>query len=322
MKTESNTVSGLNRVLRKHEANPVVHPGMMPEPCLWTFNPGAIKHNGEYLMLMDAATLTANYVFWLARSKDGVRFTPDPGPVAWPAPSDNHPEVCVYDPRITYIDGEYIILFASQSEACGVRVGMVRTKDFEMFERLPAASEQGNRNGVLFPEKINGLYCRFDRPFGNPHLDSSGIWVSYSPDLVHWGQSKPSLMPRAGGWWDSFKVGGGAVPIRTDKGWLNIYHGTTKTCSGILYFLGVAMHDLKDPSKVIARGEDAILWPEHDFEQNGRVPNVIFACNAIVEDDETVRIYYGAADTCVGLAEGRLGDLIDACYKRNRVRLR
>lgn len=313
--------SKLSRILNKHPDNPLMHPGMMPESCLWTFNPGAIKYNGEYLMMMDAGTLTANYALWLARSKDGVNFKPDPTPVNWPAPSDNHPEVCVYDPRITFIDGEYILLFASQSEEFGVRIGVVKTKDFETFERLPAASEQGNRNGVLFPEKINGMYCRFDRPFGNPHTDPSGIWVSYSPDLIHWGQSAPSLMPRGGGWWDNFKVGGGAVPIRTDKGWLNIYHGTTKTCSGILYFLGVAMHDLQNPAKVIARGEDAILWPEHSYEQNGRVPNVVFACNAIVEDDETVRIYYGAADTCVGLAEGRLGDLIDACYKRNRLRL-
>jgi beta-1,4-mannooligosaccharide/beta-1,4-mannosyl-N-acetylglucosamine phosphorylase len=299
----------------------VIHPAMMPEPCLWTFNPGAIRHGDETLILMDAATLTANYVFWLARSKDGVHFTPDPAPVKWPAPDETHAETCVYDPRITPIDGGYVILFASQGEQHGVRIGMVRTKDFVEFERLPAASEQGNRNGVLFPEKIGGRYCRFERPFGNPHTDPAGIWLSYSPDLIHWGQARPVLMPRPGGWWDNFKVGGGAVPIRTDKGWLNIYHGTTKTCSGILYFLGVAMHDLDDPSKVIARGEDPILWPELPYEQNGRVPNVVFACNALVDRDETVRIYYGAADTNIGLAEGKLQDLIDACYARNRLRL-
>ncbi len=301
--------------------NPVIHPGMMPEPCLWTFNPGAIKHGGEYLVLMDAGTLTANYVLWLARSRDGVHFTVDPAPVKWPAPDPTHAEVCVYDPRITWIDGEYVLMFASQSEASGVRVGVVKTKDFVTFERMPAASEQGNRNGVLFPEKINGLYCRFDRPFGNPHTDPAGIWVSYSPDLVHWGQSKPVLMPRAGGWWDSFKVGGGAVPIRTDKGWLNIYHGTTKTCSGILYFLGAALHDLHDPSIVISRGEDAILWPEHDYERNGRVPNVVFTCNALVEEDETVKIHYGAADTNIGLAESTLGELVDAALNKNKLRL-
>jgi beta-1,4-mannooligosaccharide/beta-1,4-mannosyl-N-acetylglucosamine phosphorylase len=198
---------------------------------------------------------------------------------------------------------------------------MVKTRDFVTFERLPAASEQGNRNGVLFPEKINGLYCRFDRPFGNPHTDSAGIWISYSPDLIHWGQSKAVMMPRKGGWWDNFKIGGGAVPIKTDRGWLNIYHGTTKTCSGILYFLGVALHDLEDPSIVISRGEDAVLWPEHPYEQNGRVPNVVFTCNAILEEDETVRIYYGAADTCIGLAEAKLDDLIDACFSKNRLRL-
>jgi beta-1,4-mannooligosaccharide/beta-1,4-mannosyl-N-acetylglucosamine phosphorylase len=291
-------------------------PAQMPVPVLWTFNPGAIKHEGEYLLMMDAATLSARYVFWLARSKDGVHFTPDPEPVAWPAPDPSHDEVCVYDPRITKIDGKYVILFASQSETQGVRIGMVTTKDFEIFKRLPAASEQGNRNGVLFPEKINGFYCRLDRPFGNPHNDPAGVWLSYSPDLIHWGRSRPVMMPRGGGYWDSFKIGGGAVPLRTDAGWLEIYHGTTKTCSGILYFLGVCLLDLADPSKVIARSEDAILWPEHSYELHGRVPGVVFTCNAILEDDETVRIYYGAADTCIGLAEGKLGNLVDACFGR------
>lgn len=310
-----------SRILEKHPANPIVSPEIMPAPCLWTFNPGAIKHNGEYLLVMDTATLTGNYVFWIARSEDGVHFTPDPEPVQWPVSDPSHEETCVYDPRITYIDGEYVLLFASQGEQDGVRIGVVKTRDFDVFERLPAASEQGNRNGVLFPEKINGLYCRFDRPFGNPHTDRAGIWLSYSPDLIHWGQSRPVMMPRPGGYWDNFKIGGGAVPIKTDKGWLNIYHGTTKTCSGIVYFLGVAMHELKDPSKVIARGEDAILWPEFPYEQNGRVPNVVFACNALVEEDETVKIYYGAADTNIGLAEGRLGDLVDACFTRNSFRL-
>ena len=293
----------------------------MPQPVLWTFNPGAIKYAGEYLLIMDAARLTGRYEFWLARSTDGVHFTPDSAPLNWPEPDPSHDEVCVYDPRITRIDGEYVILFASQSENHGVRIGTVKTMDFETFERLPAASEQGNRNGVLFPEKINGLYCRLDRPFGNPHTDPASIWVSYSPDLVHWGQSRPVLMPRSGGFWDGFKVGGGAVPIRTDEGWLEIYHGTTKTCSGILYFLGVCLLDLDDPSKVIARSDDAILWPEHSYELNGRVPGVVFTCNALLEEDETVRIYYGAADTCIGLAEGRLGDLVDACFGRTRRRL-
>ncbi len=127
--------------------------------------------------------------------------------------------------------------------------------------------------------------------------------------------------PRAG-FWDGLKVGAGAVPIRTEKGWLEIYHGVTNTGAGLIYRLGACLLDLKDPSQVIARGEDAILWPEYPYEMTGRVGNVVFTCNALLDDDGTVRVYYGAADTCIGLAEGKLSDLIDACFRKNSLRLR
>jgi len=315
-----NGVAHERRVFRKHPLNPVLRPADFPSGVMYAFNPGAIKVGDEYLMIVDAATHAQPIVLWLARSKDGVHWRPDPAPLNWPAADPTHPEDCVYDPRITYLEGEYFICYASSAEAQGVRLGIVKTRDFKTFTRVSIASEQGNRNGVLFPEKINGLYARFDRPFGNPN-DSCGIWLSYSPDLVYWGRAEHVMGPRAG-LWDSLKVGAGAVPIRTDKGWLHIYHGVTNTGAGFIYRLGVCLHDLANPAKVLARGEDAILWPEHDYELTGRVGNVVFTCNAIVEPDETVKIYYGAADTCIGLAEARLGDLVDACFKRNALRLR
>jgi predicted GH43/DUF377 family glycosyl hydrolase len=307
------------RVLLKHPQNPILTPAQFPAEIMYAFNPGAIRFGDEYLLMVDAATHAQPLIFWIARSRDGIRFELDPEPVNWPAPHPDHPEDCVYDPRITEIDGEYIILYASSSEAAGVRVGIVRTKDFQTFERISIASEQGNRNGVLFPEKINGLYARLDRPFGNPN-DTCGMWVSYSPDLIYWGRSRLVLNPRPG-LWDHLKVGAGAVPIKTDKGWLAIYHGVANTGAGLIYRLGVCLLDLKDPSQVIARGEDAILWPEHPYEMIGRVGNVVFTCNALVDDHETVRIYYGAADTCIGLAEAKLTDLIDACFRKNTLRL-
>ncbi|PAW79375.1 MAG: glycosidase [Verrucomicrobia bacterium Tous-C9LFEB] len=313
------TRGGLKRVLVKSPHNPVIKPSDFPGDVMYAFNPGAIRFNGEYLLMVDAATLAQPVTLWIARSQDGIHFTADPEPVNWPAPPEDHAEDCIYDPRITFIDGEYIILYASSSESAGVRVGIVKTKDFRTFERVSIASEQGNRNGALFPEKINGLYARLDRPFGDPN-DTCGMWVSYSPDLIYWGRSRPVMSARPG-LWDSLKVGAGAVPIKTDKGWLEIYHGVTFTGAGPIYRLGACMLDLKDPSKVIARGEDTILWPEHDYEMVGRVGNVVFSCNAVLTDEGTVRIYYGAADTCIGLAEGKLSDLIDACYKKNTLRM-
>lgn len=307
------------RVLTKHPENPVVAPSDLPEDVMYVFNPGAVKFNGETILMMDAASLAQPIAFWLARSSDGVHFTPDPAPVDWPESDPTHRETCVYDPRITKMGDDYIILYAS-SGPNGTRIGIVKTRDFVTFERVAIGSEEGNRNGVLFPEKIDDLYVRLDRPFGNPR-DTCNMWISYSPDLVYWGRSKPLMSVRSD-LWDNSKLGGGAVPIKTDKGWLQIYHGVTTTGAGVIYRLGVCMLDLKDPSRVIARGEDAVLWPEHDYELLGRVGNVVFTCNAIVEDDETVRIYYGAADTSIGLAEGKLGDLVDACFRRNRLIIR
>lgn len=301
------------RLLTKYEHNPVVSPSMMPIDVLYTFNPGAIKHNGEYILMMDCTTLDDIHRIWIARSKDGVHFTPDPEPVKWPEPDPIHPETCTYDPRITKIGDEYIILYASDLSQNEVRVGILRTKDFEQFERVAIASDLGNRNGCLFPEKIDNLYVRFDRPFGNELLPCY-MWCSYSPDLVFWGKSRP-VMYKGKPFRDGFKLGAGAVPIKTDKGWLEIYHTVSETCNGFIYRLKACMLDLNDPSKVIGYTKDFILWPEHEYEMKGRVTNVVFTCNALLDDDgKTIRIYYGAADTNIGLATGDIDEIVAACF--------
>lgn len=303
-----------NRILHKYEQNPVICPAMMPEPVLYTFNPGVIKHNGEYIMVMDVTTLDDIHRFWLARSKDGYHFTADPKPVNWPEPDPTHPEMCTYDPRITKIGEEYIIIYASDLGQNEARLGIVKTRDFEIFERVCIGSEYGNRNGALFPEKVNGLYCRLDRPFGN-ELEPCAMWVSYSPDLVYWGKSEP-VRYQGKPFMDGFKMGAGAVPFRTDKGWLEIYHTVSTTCNGFIYRLKACLLDLENPAKVLGYTEDFLLWPEHDYEMRGRVMNVVFTCNAIPEEDGTLKIYYGAADTNIGLAEGKINEIVEACIRK------
>lgn len=301
----------MKRILKKYDGNPVVTPTDMPVDVLYVFNPGAIKHNGEYILIMDCTTLDDIHRFWIARSKDGYNFTPDQEPLKWPDPDPIHPEICTYDPRITKIGNEYIILYASDLSQNDVRVGIVKTTDFKTFERVSIGSELGNRNGCLYPEKVDNLYVRFDRPFGN-ELNPCYMWVSYSPDLVFWGKSKP-VTYQGKPFKDGFKMGAGAVPIKTEKGWLEIYHTVSQTCNGFIYRLKAMMLDLEDPSKVIGYTKDFILWPEHDYEMKGRVMNVVFTCNALLEDDGTIKIYYGAADTNIGLAEGKIEDIISAC---------
>lgn len=301
------------RLLEKYEHNPVITPAQMPIECLYTFNPGAIRYKDEYILMMDVTTLDDIHRIWIARSKDGYHFTPDPTPPAWPAPDPTHPEMNTYDPRITKMGNDYFILYASDLLQNEVRIGILKTKDFKRFERVATASELGNRNGALFPEKINGLYCRLDRPFGNEQ-DPCSMWVSYSPDLVFWGKSEPVKYGEKP-FMDGFKMGAGAVPIRVKEGWLEIYHTVSTTCNGFIYRLKACILDAENPAKIIGYTKDFILWPEHDYEMRGRVANVTFACNALPEPDGTLKIYYGAADTNIGLATGRISDIVRACLQ-------
>lgn len=300
------------RVLKKYENNPVMSPEKMPIDVLYTFNPGAIKHNDEYILMMDVTTLDDIHRLWIARSKDGVNFTPDPEPVKMPPVDPFHPEMNTYDPRITKFGDEYIIIYASDLEQNDARLGIMKTKDFETFERVTTGSELGNRNGALFPEKYNGLYFRLDRPFGNEQ-DPCSMWMSFSPDLVYWGNSRP-VYYKGKPFLDGHKMGAGAVPIKTDKGWLEIYHTVSTTCNGFIYRLKAALLDLDEPWKIIGHS-DFILWPEYEYEMKGRVMNVVFTCNAIPEPDGTIKIYYGAADTNIGLATGKIDELVELCLK-------
>jgi beta-1,4-mannooligosaccharide/beta-1,4-mannosyl-N-acetylglucosamine phosphorylase len=184
-----------------------------------------------------------------------------------------------------------------------------KTSDFKTFEKVAIASEPTNRNMVLFPEKIGGMYVRLDRPFqpgGQGH-----IWMCDSPDLIHWGNPKCILESRRFAW-DQGKIGPGAPPIKTDDGWLVIYHGTTPRCNGLIYKAGVALLDLDDPSRVIARGKEYLMAPSEDYERVGDVPNVVFVTSAIPDfEKDEMRLYYGAADTSFCLATARISDLIE-----------
>lgn len=299
---------------QRHPENPVLTIKDLPEDAgYFLLNPGAVKFNGTYLLLVDVFHKEGGIVFWIARSRDGIHFTFDPSPLQMPACEDGWEENGCYDPRITEIDGEFIIMYGSHNNILGTRLGIIKTTDFVHFERVSNASEVNNRNGALFPEKINGLYCRFDRPFAGDEHSPCDMWLSFSPDLVFWGKTRPSLMSRPAHW-DQLKVGAGAPPIRIKEGWLEIYHGVSNTCDGSIYSLFAAILDYKEPWKVIARSKTPLLFPETPYECSGRVSNVVFTCNAILEPDDTVRIYYGAADSCIGCAEMPLADIVKKCF--------
>ena len=275
-------------------------------------NAAVVKHINEYIMIFRSHRLNGRSVLGLARSSDGYKFEVAPKPLM--TPSDEYDEYGVEDPRITYIDGDYLITYNAYSQY-GVRVGLARTKNFTQIEKVAYITQPDSRNVVIFPEKIGKYFVRLDRP--HTELTSWSIWISYSKDLIHWGQSKIVLRPQVYRW-DAMKLGPGAPPIKTEKGWLNIYHGVFKTMAGAVYRLGVALHDLKDPAKIIGVGDRWILEPEDPWERVGYVPNVVFSCAAVPEEDGTVKIYWGGADTVMCIGTANIHELVEHCLQDSR----
>ncbi|MBN1943322.1 MAG: glycoside hydrolase family 130 protein [Phycisphaerae bacterium] len=296
--------------LHRWERNPILTLQDVPFRCNTVFNGTPVKVDGEYYLLIRIEGQQGYSFFTLARSGDGLHFEMEKSPCMLPAsqePWRSWEENGIEDPRLTVIEGEYYIMYTAVS-GYGHYIALAKTEDFHHYERIAIVSEPGNKDGVLFPEKVNGLYARLDRPFG---YGVGAIWISYSPDLKHWGKSDYVLGPRPR-FWDQYRIGASAPPIKTDKGWLEIYHGVKMTSAGPIYRIGAVMLDLNDPSKVIGRCLEPLLSPRTDYERVGDVGNVCFACGAIVEDDGEVKIYYGAADTSICVALTTMEELIDS----------
>ncbi len=305
------------KLIQRFEGNPIVTKDDIPYSVVTVHNAGVVKSRGRYYMLFRSHRHNGRSVIGLAESEDGYRFSVHPQPFMEPEKQGvfaDYEEYGVEDPRIVALDGYFYITYSAYSRR-GVRVGLARTKDFHSVERVSLITQADQRNVVLFPEKLGGKYVRLDRP--HTEINPWSIWISYSPDLIHWGDSKMLVRP-AMYHWDEMKIGPGATPIRTDRGWLSIYHGVFKTMDGSVYRLGVMLHDLKDPSMVLGVADDWILEPEDPWEVTGYVHNVVFTCGAVAEDDGTVKIYWGGADKVMCVGTARLDDLVDLCLKHSR----
>jgi beta-1,4-mannooligosaccharide/beta-1,4-mannosyl-N-acetylglucosamine phosphorylase len=295
---------GLENYLVRYEKNPIISRKDVPFPCSFVFNAGAIKYQNKYTLLLRVQDLHLTSHFALATSDNGIDFNISPTYAFSPSHMEPCDEYGVEDPRITRIGNDFYVAYTAFSDQ-GPAVGLAKTTNFKKFKRLGIILPPDDKDAVLLPEKVKDEYVLYHRP-----SSSKSIWVCYSNDLIHWGKHKSVLRPKAGSW-DSEKVGAGAVPIKTDKGWLHIYHGV----SGKAYRLGAALFDLKDPSKLIRRSENYILAPERGYEMTGGVNNVVFTCGAIEEDDGEVKVYYGAADSHICLATARIEKLVEMAEK-------
>ncbi len=303
--------------VKRYEKNPILTRDDVPYPVETVHNAGVAKYGGRYVMLFRSHRRNGRSIIGLAESDNGFDFTVRPEPFLVPAtagPFAEHEEFGVEDCRICEIDGEYLLTYSAYSRH-GVRIGLARTRDFDSIERVALITQADLRNVVIFPQKFDGRYARLDRP--HSEISPWAMWISYSPDLVHWGDSRVVIKP-VQYHWDEMKVGPGATPIKTPQGWLNIYHGVFPTMDGSVYRLGVALHDLNDPAKVLGVADDWILQPEDPWERTGYVHNVVFTCGAVHEDDGTVKIYWGGADTVMCVGTARIEELVRLCLDNAR----
>ena len=239
----------------------------------------------------------------LARSKDGIRFKIQDIPAI--GPTTEYETFGIEDPRISLINGVYYIHYVAVSPL-GVTTCLILTRDFDSFQRHGVIFCPENKDVVLFPEKIAGTFYALHRPV-SPLFGRQDIWLAESPDLITWGNHRHLFGPRVGGW-DEAKVGAGAVPFRTERGWLEVYHGVDRNNR---YCLGAVLLDMDEPWKVLARSSEPIFEPETDYECSGFFGNVVFSCGLLCEN-ETLKIYYGAADTSICYAELSLKETLES----------
>ncbi len=304
-------------LVTRFKGNPILTKHDVPYAVETVHNAGACKFEDRYVLLFRSHLRNGRSIIGVAWSNDGYEFRAEPVPFMVPSTEGVfavHEEYGIEDPRICSIAGEHYITYSAYSRF-GVRIGLAKTRDFKTVERVSLISQADMRNVVIFPDTFNGRYARLDRP--HTEINPWCIWLSWSPDLVHWGESVPVIQPVTYHW-DETKIGPGATPLRTPEGWLNIYHGVFSTMDGGVYRLGVALHDLANPAKVLGVADEWIVSPQDSWEVTGYVHNVVFTCGAIAEDDGTVKIYWGGADSvmCVGVA--RIDDLADLSLKKSR----
>ncbi|MGZ4372181.1 MAG: glycoside hydrolase family 130 protein [Gaiellaceae bacterium] len=300
--------AGDTRPIWRYSHNPVIPRDLLPTSNS-IFNSAIVPFDGGFAGVFRCDDWTRQMQLHSGFSLDGIDWELDPEPIRFEC---DDPELATfvygYDPRIVKIEERFYLTWCNWYH--GPTIGVGWTTDFETFHQLENAFLPYNRNGVLFPRKVNGRFAMLSRPSDDGHTPFGDVFYSESPDLRFWGRHRHVLSPVPNSW-QATKVGGGPVPLETSAGWLLLYHGVLTSCSGFVYSVGVALLDRDEPWHVIARGAPYVLSPQEPYERIGDVPNVVFPC-AMLCDAGTGRlaIYYGAADTVTGLAFAYVDELV------------
>ncbi len=305
-------MTGRAPLFTRSPANPILVPSDLPYPANAVFNPGAARVDGETVLLVRVEDMRGVSHLHVARSADGVSgWSFDAEPLLRSEPDVAPEEVWgCEDPRLTWLatEGTWAIAYTAYSMR-GPLVALATTRDFRHVERIGPVMTPEDKDAAIFPRRFGGRWAMIHRP--SPIRGGAHVWISFSPDLRHWGDHRLLLEARDGAWWDAGKIGLGPPPLETPEGWLVVYHGVHMTAAGPIYRAGLALLDLDDPTVVLRRSDEWIFGPEAAYERSGDVPQVVFPSGLLLDPDAgRLDMYYGAADSVVGLATAALDDVL------------
>ncbi len=297
-------------LFERYEGNPIMTADNWPYATNAVFNPAAAKLNNETLLLIRVEDMRGFSHLTVARSADGfTNWDIDKTPTMLADQNSREEKWGLEDARIVWLEEQkqFAVTYVSFSEG-GPVVSLAITKNFKTFARLGALLPPEDKDACLFPRRFNGRFALIHRPIvrGEAHM-----WISFSPDLKHWGDHRPLIKTRHA-YWDGARVGLACQPIETPQGWLLFYHGVRNTTAGAIYRVGLALLDLNSPWKVLRRGDEWILGPSAIYERIGDVSDVVFPNGATVhKETDQIHLYYGAADSSIAVATAKLSECID-----------
>lgn len=300
--------AGCSDVVWRSEKNPIITRDAIKNSNS-IFNSAVVPYKGEFRGVFRSDDTCRLQKLYSGKSKDGINWEINQEPIKFISDNEEINEfVFGYDPRVCFIEDRYYVTWCNGYH--GPTIGVAYTFDFEEFYQLENAFIPCNRNGVMFPKKINGNFAMLSRPSDNGHTNFGDIFYSESPDMTFWGKHRHVMSPDSA--WDWVKIGAGPIPIETKEGWLLFYHGVMETCQGLNYSMGAAILDIDKPWKVKYRAKPYLLSPRTQYECMGDVPNVVFPCAALCDAPTgRIAIYYGAADTVVAMAYTQVDELVE-----------
>jgi predicted GH43/DUF377 family glycosyl hydrolase len=304
----------VSELFSRHPANPILTAADWPIPVNVVFNPAAVTLGGETVLLARVETRSGISNLTVARSANGVDgWRVEVDPLLAPIPRQTDEQWGFEDARAVWVEelGKHVISCTSYGPA-GPAVFLATTVEFRTVERIGIVVPPEDKNAALLPERVRGEWILFHRPTSHFATARPGISLSRSSDLRSWSLPEAVMEPREGAWWDSLRIGIGPPLLKTEHGWLLLYHGVKETVAAPIYRVGLALLDLEEPTRVLRRCADWVFGPHEPYERQGDVPNALFPCGLIHDRERgELRLYYGASDTSICLATASYDAVIE-----------